>query len=170
MSQRLYLVRHGEAAAGSGRDSDRELTTQGRQQLNRLLEKWPDESLLGPIQTLYVSPYLRTRQTASLFLQGLALTETALVIEPRLTPDTSCQQWQAEDFAALGDNALLITHQPLISKLLGVLLHADASRGPAMAPGSLALLTAEDWLPGCAELQALYHPPDYSSNQRYEGS
>lgn len=72
---RLYLVRHGRAAAGWNTDPDPGLDAVGRQQAAEMTARLAP---LGPLQ-LVTSPLLRCQETAS----GLA---AAWGVEPRIDP------------------------------------------------------------------------------------
>lgn len=72
---RLYLVRHGEAAAGWGDDPDPGLSDVGRQQADAMATRLAP---LGPLPIL-VSPLRRTRETAAALERAW---DTAALVDP----------------------------------------------------------------------------------------
>jgi broad specificity phosphatase PhoE len=75
---RLWLVRHGEAAAGWDAHPDPPLSNRGRQDAQRAAD------LLAPVgpRPLFTSPLLRTRQTAAVLA---AAWNTEAVVAPEVT-------------------------------------------------------------------------------------
>ena len=60
------------------------------------------------------------------------------------------------------DALLLVSHQPLVSALCGLLVSGDYRAGPAMHTASLAELELDMIGAGCARLVSLRHAPDYA--------
>ena len=121
----LWLLRHGEATAGSP-DAERPLTEKGREQARaagRALKK------LGvqPAACL-TSPKVRAADTA-----GIACEE--LGIEPQLEPKLAGGPFDPEALAAgLGDDVLLVGHDPDFSSAVHSLTRAQVR----MKKGGLA--------------------------------
>jgi phosphohistidine phosphatase len=121
----LWLLRHGEAAAGSP-DAERPLTEKGREQARaagRALKK------LGvqPAACL-TSPKVRAADTA-----GIACEE--LGIEPQLEPKLAGGPFDPEALAAgLGEDVLLVGHDPDFSSAVHSLTGAQVR----MKKGGLA--------------------------------
>lgn len=73
--KKIYLIRHGQSQSNAGQGKPRpnidiELTTLGHQQAERVAD-WLIHNIAEPIQTIYVSQYRRTQQTAQPLLSKL---------------------------------------------------------------------------------------------------
>ncbi len=120
----LFVLRHGiaEDSAPGGRDSDRVLTSEGREKLRSVLK-----SAANAMETpslILSSPYVRARQTAEVAASVLGYSET-IVNTRTLTPDaTPHDVW--EEIRTHRDEAriLLSSHEPLVSRLVSYLLGA----------------------------------------------
>ncbi|MDQ1439101.1 MAG: hypothetical protein QOK43_2730 [Acidimicrobiaceae bacterium] len=101
---RLYLVRHGEAAAGWGDDADPGLSEAGRAQAQAMAARLAP---MGPLGIL-VSPLRRTRETAAALEE---LWGTAATVEPAVGEVPSPTNDLAERSAWLAD----LLSQPMAS-------------------------------------------------------
>jgi len=121
----LWLLRHGDAADGSP-DAERPLTKKGEKQsraAGRAL------AALGvKIDACLTSPKVRAAETARLACEELG-------VEPRLEPKLAGGPFDAEALAAgLGDNVLLVGHDPDFS----MAVHALTGAQVRMKKGGLA--------------------------------
>jgi len=121
----LWLLRHGDAADGSP-DAERPLTKKGEKQsraAGRAL------AALGvKIDACLTSPKVRAAETARLACQELG-------VEPQLEPKLAGGPVDAEPLAAgLGDNVLLVGHDPDFS----MAVHALTGAQVRMKKGGLA--------------------------------
>jgi phosphohistidine phosphatase len=121
----LWLLRHGDAAEGSP-DAERPLTKKGEKQARnagRALAK------LGvKLDACLTSPKVRAVETARLACEPLGA-------EPQLEPKLAGGPFDAEALAAgLGDNVLLVGHDPDFSMAVHDLTGAQAR----MKKGGLA--------------------------------
>jgi phosphohistidine phosphatase len=121
----LWLLRHGEAAEGSP-DAERPLTKKGERQARaagKALKK------LGvKIDACLTSPKVRAFETARLACQSLG-------IEPQQEPKLAGGPFDAEALAAgLGDNVLLVGHDPDFS----MAIHAMTGAQVRLKKGGLA--------------------------------
>jgi len=121
----LWLLRHGDAADGSP-DAERPLTKKGEKQsraAGRAL------AALGvKIDACLTSPKVRAAETARLACQELG-------VEPQLEPKLAGGPFDAEALAAgLGDNVLLVGHDPDFS----MAVHALTGAQVRMKKGGLA--------------------------------
>ena len=122
----LWLLRHGDAADGSP-DAERPLTDKGREQARvtgAALKK------LGvQIDACLTSPKVRAEETARIACEQLG------DVEPRLEPKLAGGPFDAEALAAgLGDNVLLVGHDPDFSSAVHSLTGAQVR----MKKGGLA--------------------------------
>lgn len=150
---RVYLLRHGEAEAPRTNDARRALTEHGRDEVRA------SASLLAerPVQAILASPYVRTQQTAELVATQLGYRG---VIESAdwLTPDSDLREALDRLNERSEDELLLVTHQPLVGALGGLLVHGHRQQPLPMSTASLAVLDGEMALAGGMQLVSLTHP------------
>lgn len=148
---KLWVLRHGEAEPRANSDPERRLTTHGREQVLRSAAR-----LLGePLQAIIASPYVRAQQTAALVHGALGFVEPVRTV-PWLTPDNDPQQVIAE-LDRLGlEHALLVSHQPLVGALVGLLEHGHCQAPVAMSTATLAELEGDWPLAGLMTLLGLH--------------
>lgn len=154
---RLIIVRHGEAEAYFGplADAGRQLTPKGSSDVERLGER-----LAGAhfnVQCIIASPYVRAQQTAALLarkLGGNDLLTTASELQPNGKPAAAINLADATGL----DTVLLASHQPLVGRLLNLLVGTDDL--PMFMPACCAVVEAETMAAGCAELVSFFSPTD----------
>jgi phosphohistidine phosphatase len=130
---RLWLLRHGEAQRFAPQDALRALTEQGRQEVLESASR-----LRGrPLEAILASPYLRARQTAELVAQALDY-PGVVEIQPWLTPDSDPADALDQLFRRPEAELLVVTHQPFVGSLAGLLLHGH--RQSPLPMGTAALL------------------------------
>jgi phosphohistidine phosphatase len=149
---RLTLFRHAIAEDHAPRDQDRELTPQGVEQLERMLDRlcadgWAPGAILH-------SPYVRTSQTALGIARRFPRLERVSVAE--LARDDLSAILQV---AAPFRDPVLVGHQPTLGELLASLIGAQAGTTPL--PRSGAAMIDLDGLPprGLGHLVAMIPPP-----------
>jgi phosphohistidine phosphatase len=123
---KLWVLRHGEAHHQAPTDAERELTEAGRAEVLRSAAHLQGLAL----DAIYASPYVRAQQTAELVRDALGHGEPIKL-----------------------ENILLVSHQPLVSTLLGLLDNHEHHMGTA----SLAELDGEWPLAGLMTLRSLRH-------------
>ncbi len=160
---RLWLMRHGEAGFEALRDEDRTLTARGEQDASRIAEQSLADRGGPPSDPSAVrvvcSPLLRTRQTATRVCRALGLKDEAWRCSDLLIPDADPRAVLAWLEEALKEEQplWLVTHQPLIGRLLALLVDGDSRRPHPMAPASLAALRADVAAAGCFSVEQLLH-------------
>jgi phosphohistidine phosphatase len=121
----LWLLRHGDAAEGSP-DAERPLTDKGEKQARVAGEALA--ALGAKMDACLTSPRVRAAETARLACEPLG-------IEPQLEPKLAGGPFDAEALAAgLGDNVLLVGHDPDFS----MAVHALTGAQVRMKKGGLA--------------------------------
>jgi len=122
----IYLLRHGIADDGKpGRpDSERALTTEGRDKLRRVLKRARTADCSPTL--ILTSPYIRAVQTAEIaadvFGYKKDLVKTRALV-PEASPDDVWEEIRVHrDQAAI----LLASHEPLMSTLAAYLLRSPA--------------------------------------------
>ncbi|VVN11341.1 Phosphohistidine phosphatase SixA [Pseudomonas fluorescens] len=150
---KLWILRHGEAEPRANSDAERRLTSHGREQV-----LYSAALLLGqPLQAILVSPYVRAQQTAALVQETLDFAQPLRTVA-WLTPESSVREAITE-LEKLGfEHVLLVSHQPLVGALVGMLEHGHLQQPAAMSTASLAELEGDWPLPGLMSLKALSHP------------
>ncbi len=163
MTERLLIMRHGQAAPGRS-DAARELTPRGRQEVRRIAV-WlsgRDDLDLARLR-LVASPFVRACQTADLVAEGLAVARPQRAIETLeiITPDDS--PGAVVDWLLEQDDerpVLIVGHMPLVGALTGLLVDGRADGGLAFPTGAIAELTADIPAAGCARLARFIAPAD----------
>ncbi|MDO9624528.1 MAG: phosphohistidine phosphatase SixA [Pseudomonas sp.] len=149
---RLWLLRHGEAEAQARSDAARALTTRGRQEVRQAAVQLEGRKL----GAILASPYVRAQQTAALVCEALGFTGGVETV-PWLTPDSDPREVLRQlDHYPQGE-LLLVTHQPLVGALAGLLIHGNRQQAVPMHTASLAELEGEVLAAGLMELLALVH-------------
>jgi phosphohistidine phosphatase SixA len=163
----LTIWRHGEAERGA-RDRARALTAVGYDDIGfgcrQFYEACNSRKLPHPDCVLY-SPWTRTAQTAEIiagaFTHARAKIETALQPGSDLPAvDAALRGLQASEPAPA--HVLLVSHQPLVSRLADHYL-GEAALAPPLCAGGLATLRMEGVGPGCGTLQFWAMPPEYEA-------
>jgi len=157
MIERLWILRHGEAERHTQRDSERQLTVRG--ELDARAAGAYLATAVSPMLQVLASPYRRAQQTAQSAL--LALPGKQLTTVDWLTPDEDPIAVVTELAKFFNTEVLLVSHQPLVSALAGLLVDGDYRAGPAMGTASLAEIELSALAIGCGRLKALRHAPDY---------
>ncbi|GIZ11921.1 phosphohistidine phosphatase SixA [Pseudomonas sp. NCCP-436] len=150
---KLWLLRHGQAAARAASDAERELTEAGQLEVRQAARR-----LTGrPLTTILVSPYVRARQTAELVRDELGF-DGAFLNASWLTPDSDPREALLHLDTYEADEILLVTHQPLVGTLGGLLIHGHRQQPLPMRTASLAELEGEMAAAGLMTLKTLSHP------------
>ena len=147
----LYVMRHGDAISFARTDAERPLSDRGRDQASSMVQH-----LLQAMPTKVIaSPYLRAQQTCRIVCDGLGIAEYDTVdgITPESDPFFVLNLLQPYENEVL----LMISHQPLVSSLLGLLVDGHLAGGYMMGTASLAYLSAPAVGPGVANLEWLRH-------------
>lgn len=148
---KLWVLRHGQAEAHAATDAERNLTAHGREEV--LVSA---AQLIGkPIDAIIASPYVRAQQTAQLVREALGFTGEIRTV-PWLTPEAN--PLQVLERLESADNLLLVSHQPLVGNLIGLLQHGHLRDPQPMNTASLAELEGDWPLAGLMTLNAVMHP------------
>lgn len=171
---KLLIMRHGEAQSYAASDAQRPLTAKGEQQA--ITAGQTLQSLGFKPDLVWHSPYIRASQTAAAVMAQLASSNKPIAsqVSEFLQPDVN-PSYVAEKIAAMVQGSqgqglegqassmvetlLIVSHQPLVSALVGMLVEADTHLGPAMSPASMVMLEADELLTGCCALRWQRHAP-----------
>lgn len=144
---RLWLLRHGEAQRFAPQDALRALTEQGRREV---LES--TAQLRGrPLEAILASPYVRARQTAELVAETLGY-PGVVEIQAWLTPDSDPADALSQLFRRPEGELLVVTHQPFVGALAGLLLHGHRQSPLPMRTAALVGLEGDYLLAGAMDL------------------
>ena len=147
----LWLLRHGEAEPRARSDAERALTERGRKEVRRSAEH-----LRGrPLTYILVSPYLRAQQTAEIVREVLGL-KLPLTTVGWATPDDSVRE-AAGHLDGYPGECLLVSHNPLLGNLSGLLIDGHLQQPLGLHTASLVELDGEP-VPGLMHLVGLHHP------------
>lgn len=120
----IYLLRHAiaEAARPGQPDSDRALTTEGRDKLSRVLQRACAAGVKPT--TILSSPYRRALETAAAAKEilGGEIERTEALVPGASPYDT----WEELRLRKSEDSVLLASHEPLMSSLTAFLLGTPA--------------------------------------------
>ncbi|AQA18842.1 hypothetical protein BST95_11930 [Halioglobus japonicus] len=160
----LTIMRHGEAGMAVT-DRMRELTERGVADVGlggTLLLLYCTQRQLPSPQVLLYSEWVRTAQTAMIVAEALPGSQLAAeqALIPGRQPD-DIEPALAQRFGAeLPEHVLLISHQPLVSRLVDAYLGVPG-RLPGLVPGGFATLEMAYPGPDAATPVMCAQPPDY---------
>lgn len=153
---RLWLLRHGEAEPLARSDAERVLTKHGRKEVLKAAGH-----LAGrPLAAILASPYVRAQQTAELVREALGFAG-AIGTAPWLTPDSDPREVLNYLDERGEAELLLVSHQPLIGALAGLLIHGHRQEPLPMKTASLAELEGDLLAAGLMQLRELHHPKQH---------
>lgn len=148
----LWVLRHGQAHNRAASDAVRELTERGREEVVRSAAHLAGQ----PLQAILASPYVRAQQTAALVREALGF-EPEVVTVPWLTPDCEPGDVIAQLEGQTWEHLLLVSHQPLVGSLIGLLQHGHYRQPQPMDTASLARLQGDWVLAGVMTLGQIHH-------------
>lgn len=135
----IVIMRHGEAEPPAADDQQRALTIQGRSEVQQMAS-WLAQAYPA-FDYLWVSPYLRTRQTAALMLEAQQR-GCQLQVMQQLVPDGQAEQVKTALDLLLAEQpdarVLLVSHMPLVSFLVESL--TETGRAPIFTTAALCCI------------------------------
>jgi phosphohistidine phosphatase SixA len=162
----LTIWRHGEAERGP-RDRLRELSDAGYDDIGfgcRQFHAACRSRNIPRPDTILHSPWLRTTQTAEIIAGAFARAQVE--VETALQPGSDVPAVDAAllDADPASAHILLVSHQPLVSRLADHYL-GESARVPPLLPGGLVTLGLEGIGPGCGTLRFWAMPPEYEAGR-----
>jgi phosphohistidine phosphatase len=136
----IYLIRHAEAVDRelvTMDDEDRPLTDKGKTQAQRLATALPARG--AHIQRLFVSPTVRTKQTAEPLIAAWQLTGEAVVDSPELAPEGKCRKVAKAVNKNTAPVVGLVGHRPDLNELAAWLI-GEKKAQIAIDKGGVALI------------------------------
>lgn len=140
----VYLIRHAEAIERDPSempDADRPLTDAGRAHAERLATALPARG--GHIQRLFVSPTVRTRQTAEPLIAAWGLSGEAVVESSELAPEGKPRKVAKRVNKQPAEVVGLVGHRPDLNELAAWLI-GDKLAQIALDKGGVALIRLPD--------------------------
>lgn len=150
----LYLMRHGEAEQAGASDAARELNRQGMLANRAVVQKFGQQSPM--IERALMSPYQRARQTAT--SMRAILPTLRFEVSQDLIPDASPYDLLDKIEQMNVMQLLLVSHNPLISNFLALLVDGTLETDRAMGTSHLACVSLDLVAPGCGELKYTLTP------------
>lgn len=157
---KILIMRHGQAGSYEGVDEARELIARGREDAKnagQCLAQLITDGKMPAFDKVWVSPYVRTQQTADEVLASFPQLqrENKDILISHDQPQRVLDALSEENF----NHILLISHNPLVNLLVAHLTDGKAHRHISMQPASMALIDTDELLAGCGQLQWLRHAP-----------
>lgn len=153
----VFLLRHGCAEPLASRDRDRKLNAQGKAELHSVLKACRED--LALISKMFVSPYVRTQETADLAMEYFPnLSPENRHLAEFLTPGfnpSKVIEWLEQRES--NDGIILVTHQPLVGTLLDELCGFETGQY-RMGTAALARLNIPLVARGLADLVWIKQP------------
>lgn len=146
---RLIIMRHAEAAPGFV-DEQRQLTAYGLSSLANAPLQLRAE--LQQVDQVFISPYLRTRQTFERLETGLS-SKVSESLTPDSDPEQVCALLQT---LPLESTVFLVTHMPLVGWLSGYLQEGHLTLGSRFYPAQVEVLEMDVPAAGLAKRVAGY--------------
>ncbi|MCP8465830.1 phosphohistidine phosphatase SixA [Pseudomonas sp. ZM23] len=150
---KVWLLRHGEAEPQARRDAERRLTAHGRKEVLKSAAQLAGQ----PLDGILASPYVRAQETAELVREALGF-DGSVGTAPWLTPDDDPRDVLRFLDGRGEKNLLLVSHQPLVGSLAGLLIHGSRSDAVPFSTATLAELEGEYPVAGLMQLVSLHHP------------
>jgi phosphohistidine phosphatase len=140
----VYLLRHGIAEAGAlgSPDSERALTTEGAKKVREVLHTAKSAGVKPDL--ILSSPFKRARQTAEVAAKELGYTEAIPDCAPLVPSGDPRAVWEEIRLHKASSALLLVSHEPLLSATLAMLLNSPALR-TEFKKGSLARVEIESF-------------------------
>ncbi|MEH6491347.1 phosphohistidine phosphatase SixA [Halopseudomonas sp.] len=152
---RLWILRHGQAAAQAASDAERPLTSLGEAEVQAM------SALLAgqPLDAILASPYRRAQQTAAVMRAELGFSQE-VGTAPWLTPDDDPGEVLRFLSERSEQHVLLVSHQPLVSQLVSLLVEGNRASHYPMPTAALACIELDFVAAGLGTLVALRVPAD----------
>jgi phosphohistidine phosphatase len=150
----IYLLRHAMAETRAETDAARELTVEGEAQARVVAEKFKSRSPTP--DKIICSPYLRAQQTAAIVLAQFPNLKTTIdeSVKPGADVYALLDALEAEGLQQM----ILVSHNPLLSNLLSVLVDGTMGSNRHMGNCTLSCISMDLVAPGCGELLYTLEP------------
>lgn len=150
----IYLLRHAIAQNSAATDSARDLTAEGLAQARSITEKFKQYS--PAMDKVLCSPYNRAQQTASAVMT--LFPDINLDTDESIKPDGDVFGVLDAIEACDVQHLLIVSHNPLLSNLLSVMVDGTMESHRYVANAALHCLSMDVAAPGCAEIAYMLEP------------
>lgn len=160
----VTVMRHGEAGSAS-EDRLRRLTARGAREVDdaaRQLRDLCKEHAIEPPESVFYSPWVRTLQTARQVSDAIGARAPGSL--EALAPGARTVDVDATLADCKGRHVVLISHQPLVSRLIDHYT-GDPGRVPHLTPGGFATMAVTAAAAGCADLLFWALPPGFEGRR-----
>lgn len=140
----LYLLRHGQAEQRADRDSLRNLTPSGIEDIKVLARTFAAGNYI--VDRCFASPYRRAQQSAELFLKGSEIDcviESNDILRPDNNPASVIRFIEEVAQTKKDPNILLVGHNPFLSELYAMLALANSGNDYSANYGVKVLAAGE---------------------------
>ena len=157
----VIILRHGEAERQTSPDAKRRLTPRGHSDTRRA-GVWLARQPVTP-DRLIASSLVRAQQSAQEVQQAFPRLrlETKDLLVPEGDP-ARLLSWLEQQGA---ETLLLVSHLPLASDLVALMVDGVAAGGPPLDTASMVCVELDPVAPGCGQLRWLQHASDYGDAQ-----
>jgi len=133
-----FIMRHGAAEENHQKgDSFRELTETGRRTVE---EVGKSIGAFLPLDAIFASPFVRTRQTAQIIARAYS-EELSVFVEPGLASGQGAESYQnVIDAAASFSMVLFVGHMPEVATVCELMTGDEKMAMLPFSPGSIAVL------------------------------
>ena len=136
----LYLLRHGEAEPSASTSAGRQLTEAGHLEIASVAMQFASKRL--EIEACFVSPALRAKQTAGTFLSHIFQPPEPVIVDVLRANQRAAQLMQfLENLEE--ENVLLVSHNPILSELLALLIKGNVDDLVILDTGELASVSLD---------------------------
>ena len=144
----IYLMRHGEAEQKALSDPARELTRKGVMDNRSVIAKLSQHA--PEIDRALTSPYQRARQTCSAL--QVSYPQLSFEVSEALEPEAGVYDLLDEIEKIDVMQVFLISHNPLISNLLALLVDGTLATSSDMETSHIACVSMDIVAPGCGKV------------------
>ncbi len=151
----IYLMRHGHAEPQITTDEQRCLTPKGVAETKALLVRRSND--ISAVGAILASPLVRAQQTAQIAQQHCTniSIDTSDLLVPEADPYLLIE-WLNSNYSALRSPLLLVSHQPFVGRLLGLICGKPEGFYP-MGTSSLASIETDEVAVGLGSLRWIEH-------------
>jgi len=150
----VYLLRHAIAQNRAASDSVRDLTAQGLAQARSITEKFKRYS--PAMDRVLCSPYNRAQQTASVVMT--LFPDIELTLDESIKPGGDVYGVLDAIEALDVQHLLIVSHNPLLSNLLSVMVDGTMESHRYIDNGTLHCVSLETIASGCGEITYMLEP------------
>lgn len=149
----LYVVRHGHAEVRAATDAQRPLSSVGEKEAAVAASH-----VMGITPNVFLaSPYIRAQQTANI-IQNCAGISTLITTEDGITPDDDPKSVvDILDGHSGAKSILMVSHNPLVSYLVSLLVDGNYHGPYSMGTASVACIEFDVFGAGLGTLKWLKH-------------